>query len=149
MKQLREFAQHKREFDDLNTRVVGISVDDVRHAHQVWDKTTDRQLTILSDPDRRVIKTYGLLHAKGHEGGDIAIRTTLFIDGQGIMRWWLVSSTAMDIPKAQETLKRIRETSSTARNEKAWGDNTLNYQRAAGRAQDQKAEAQLESAFDL
>jgi peroxiredoxin len=110
MRQLREFAQHKSEFDQLHVRVVGISVDGQQDAHKVWDKVTSRQFTILSDPGAQVIQSYGLLHNKGHLGDDIAIRTTLFVDAEGRERWRRVSDTVPDIPKAEEALNRIRDT---------------------------------------
>jgi len=110
MRQLREFAQHKTEFDQLHVRVVGISVDGQDDAHKVWDKVTNRQFTILSDPGAQVIRSYGLLHEKGRLDADIAIRTTLFVDGEGRERWRRVSDTIPDIPKAEDVLKRIRET---------------------------------------
>ena len=110
MRQLREFAQHKSELDQLHVQVVGISVDDQEHAHQAWDKGTSRQFTILSDPGAVVIKKYGLLHADGYDNSDIAIRTSLFIDAEGRERWRRVSDTIPDIPKAAEALRHIRET---------------------------------------
>jgi peroxiredoxin len=110
MRQLREFAQHKSEFDQLHVRVVGVSVDDQEHARKVWDRMTGRQFTILSDAGAMVIQRYGLLHEKGRGDSDIAIRTTLFIDSEGRERWRRVSDTIPDIPKAEEILKRIRET---------------------------------------
>jgi peroxiredoxin len=110
MRQLREFAQHKPDFDQLNTRVVGISVDSLEDANKVWDKVTDKQFTILSDPGAVVIKQYGLLHAGGKGDEDIAIRTTLLIDEQGRERWRRVSGTVTDIPTSAEALLHIRET---------------------------------------
>jgi len=110
MRQLREFAQHKAEFDQLRVRVGGVSVDGQEDAHKVWDKITGRQFTILSDPGAHVIRSYGLLHEKGHFGDDIAIRTTLFVDGEGRERWRRVSESIPDIPKPEEVLSRIRET---------------------------------------
>ena len=110
MKQLREFAQHKSDFDKLNTSIVALSVDEQQDAYKVWDKVTDRQFTILSDPGAAVIRQYGLLHAHGKGAGDIAIRTTLLIDEQGRERWRRVSNTIPDIPSADEALNHIRET---------------------------------------
>jgi peroxiredoxin len=109
MRQLREFAQHKSEFDRLHVRVVGVSVDDQEHARMVWETVTDQQFTILCDPDAMVTRRYGLLHEKGRGHSDIAIRTTLFIDAEGRERWRRVSETIPDIPKAAEMLKRIRD----------------------------------------
>jgi peroxiredoxin len=110
MKQLREFAQHKSDFDQLHVRVVGISVDDQEHAKLVWDKKVDHNFTILSDPGAKVIREYGLLHGHGKGDEDIAIRTTLLIDDQGREHWRRVSTTVPDIPTAEEALKQIRQT---------------------------------------
>lgn len=110
MRQLREFAQHSAEFDQLKARLVAVSVDDHEHAHMVWDRMADRKFIILSDPGANVIRRYGLLHAKGGKGdADIAIRTTFVIDEGGRERWWRVSTTIPDIPKAAEVLERLRE----------------------------------------
>lgn len=107
MTQLREFAQHKKDFDERKVRIVALSVDDLPHARQVWEKVTDRSFTVLSDPGAKVIRKYGLLHAGGMDGKDIAIRTTLFIDKQGIERWRRVSETVPDIPSVAEVLQNI------------------------------------------
>ena len=108
--QLREFARHKTDFDTLNTRIVALSVDDVEHAHSVWDKAVEKQFPVLSDPGAQVIRKYGLLHANGKGDSDIAIRTTILIDEQGVERWRRVSETIPDIPKAADILERIRNT---------------------------------------
>jgi peroxiredoxin len=110
MRQLREFAQHASEFEQLNTRVVGITADDVQENRRVWEKATNRQFTILSDADTKVIRQYGLLHARGRsDGEDIALRTTLLVDENGVERWRRVSTSVMDIPKAADVLARIRD----------------------------------------
>ena len=110
---MREFAQHKKEFDVLHTRIVAISADDSAHAQQVWQKVADRQYTILSDPGARVIRSYGVLHpGAGISGDDIALDTTLLVDVNRQERWRRVSETLPDLPSAEETLKRIRETPS-------------------------------------
>jgi peroxiredoxin len=107
MAQLREFARHRKEFDERKVRIIALSVDDLQHAHQVWEKVIDHGFTILSDPGAKVIRKYGLLHAGGAEGKDIAIRTTIFIDEQGIERWRRVSETVPDIPSLAEVLQNI------------------------------------------
>ncbi len=111
MKQLREFARHRKDFDDLSVRVVALSADDQQHAREAWEKVAGRQFPVLSDPNRSVIRNYGLIHAKGNDGEDIAIRTTLFIDEQGTMRWRRVSKNVLDVPKAADVLEQIRKTS--------------------------------------
>jgi len=108
MNQLREFAQHRTDFDKLNTKIVALSVDDVAHAHEVWDKAANHQFPVLSDPGAKVVREYGLLHAKGHTGDDIAIRTTIYIDANGIERFRRVSTSATDVPKVNEIMDRIQ-----------------------------------------
>ncbi len=108
MMQLREFARHKAEFDQLDTRIVAISVDDVEHNRTVWEKVAQKQFPVLSDSRVAVIRQYGLLHTAGKGGADIALRTTLLIDAQGTEQWRRVSETVPDIPKAAEILARIR-----------------------------------------
>lgn len=110
MTQLREFARHKKEFDERRVRIIALSVDDAPHVRQVWEKVTDRSFTILSDPGAKVIRKYGLLHAGGAHGSDIAIRTTISIDEQGIERWRRVSETVPDIPSINEVLQNIPPT---------------------------------------
>jgi peroxiredoxin len=107
MAQLREFARHRKEFDERKVRIIALSVDDLQHVRQVWEKVIDHSFTILSDPGAKVIRKYGLLHAGGAEGKDIAIRTTIFIDEQGIERWRRVSETVPDIPSVAEVLQNI------------------------------------------
>ncbi len=109
MAQLREFAQRSSEFDKLGVSVVALSVDDQQHAHKVWEGIAQRKFTILSDPEAKVIKQYGLLHAEGHGGEDITIRTTLLIDPKGYEAWRRVSESVPDIPTADEILQRIKQ----------------------------------------
>ena len=108
MNQLREFAQHKEDFDKLNARIVAISVDDQEHARMVFDKKVERRFPILTDLDAKVIRQYGLLHPHGKGDQDIAIRTTFLIDEQGNERWRRVSETVLDIPKASDVLEQIK-----------------------------------------
>ncbi len=109
MSQLREFAQHKSDFDRINTKIVALSVDDVAHAREAWEKAANRQFTVLSDPDAQVIREYGLLHPDGHGGHDIALRTTIYIDPNGREVWRRVSTSVMDVPKVKEVLERIQQ----------------------------------------
>jgi peroxiredoxin len=109
MDQLREFAQHSKDFEALNARVVGVSVDDQEHSRLVWDKVTGRQFPILMDPERLVIREFGLLHAKGHSGEDIAIRTTFVLDPEGRVEWEKASKDVFEIPKSSEVLEQLKK----------------------------------------
>ena len=109
MKQLREFAQRKPDFDGLNARVVGISVDDAVHTRKVWEDVTQRRLTILSDPGAKVIREYGLLHPKGYRDEDIALRATLIVDENGREVYRKVSSSVPDVRSADEILAALKQ----------------------------------------
>lgn len=109
MKQLREFAQRKSDFDAQNARVVGISVDDMEHTRKVWDDVAHQNVILLSDPGAKVIRDYGLLHPKGHSGEDIALRATLIVDGDGREVYRKVSSSVPDVRTADEILAELRK----------------------------------------
>lgn len=109
MTELRGLAQKNEELVKLGVKVVAISVDDQAHAHDVWEKVAEKKFTVLSDPSAQVIRKYGLLHANGRGGNDIALRTTLLIDPSGIEKWRRVSESIPDIPTVEETVSRIKQ----------------------------------------
>lgn len=85
MAELREFAQHRDEFDQVKTRIVAISTDGQDLARQTWEKAAQQKLTVLSDPEAAAIKAYGLLDS---EGGKLSSKRTLvLVDEQGNQRW--------------------------------------------------------------
>jgi peroxiredoxin len=83
-------------------------VDDQEHARKVWDEAAHHNVTVLSDPGAKVIQQYGLLHPKGYQGEDIALRATLIIDGNGRETFRKVSSSVPDVRSAEEILKELR-----------------------------------------
>ena len=108
MTELREFARHHEDLATLNVCLVPISVDDQVHAHDAWGKVAVRKFSILSDPGATVITKYGLLHERGGDDGDIALRTTILIGPDGRERWRRVSRSVPDIPSWTETLTEIK-----------------------------------------
>ncbi len=111
MKQMREFAQRKPDFDKLNATLVGVSVDDPEHAKKVWDEVAEHKFIILSDEGARVIRRYGLVHTKGKGDTDIALRTTVIVDERGDELFRKVSSSAIDTRSADEILAELRKLS--------------------------------------
>jgi alkyl hydroperoxide reductase subunit AhpC len=109
MTELRGLAQRASEFEKLKVKVVAISVDDLQHGHDVWEKVAEKKITVLNDPGAQVIRKYGLLHAAGQGGQDIALRTTLLVDPDGIEKWRRVSHSVPDIPTVDETLAKVKE----------------------------------------
>jgi peroxiredoxin len=109
MKQLREFAQRKPDFDAANAQVVGISIDDDSHNRKVWDDVAHRKVILLSDPGAKVIREYGLLHPKGHADEDIALRATLIVDPNGREVFRRVSSSVPDLRTPDEILAELKK----------------------------------------
>lgn len=108
MTELREFARHSDDLAKLDVRLVPISVDDQRSAHNAWEKVAAKKFSILSDPGAAVIKKYGLLHEHGSDEGDIALRTTILIGPDGRERWRRVSRSVPDIPSWNDTSTQIK-----------------------------------------
>ncbi len=109
MRQLREFAQQKAEFDKLDVRLLAISAEGPEHTRMVWKKSAGEKFPVLSDAGAKVIREYGLLDAESSPGNEIAIRTTLLVDEKGIERWRQVSDKVRDVPSPADVLQRIRE----------------------------------------
>lgn len=108
MAQLKDLAANQAKFEDLKVKIVAISADTPANGRKVWEKAVKRQFTVLTDPELRVIRAYGLLQEKGVNDAAIAIRTSVLIDEQGNEVFRRISMTAADIPKADELLERIR-----------------------------------------
>ena len=115
MMQLREFARHKTDFDQLDTRVAAISVDDVAHNHDVWEKVLGKQFVVLSDPGAAVIRQYGLLHSTGKGDADVISYTrkaeasalkavvTPFGSGSAYARYLYLNKIAPNIDSVMST----------------------------------------------
>ncbi len=77
------FAQRKKEFDDLNTELLGLSIDSI-HAHLGWVSNVKEKtgvyfdFPIIADLDMSVSKKYGMLQP--NEAETAAVRAVFFID---------------------------------------------------------------------
>src|SRR5512135_696214 len=103
-----EFSDHEREFDHLDTLVVGISRDDCI-SHAAFRDKYGLTVQLLSDPEGRVCKKYGVLYEKEVDGHKkLAIqRSTFVIDRQGKLRHVMYGVHAHG--HAQEVIKLIKE----------------------------------------
>ncbi len=82
-----------------------ISADDREKSRSFWQKELGRKFAVLSDPDAKVIREYGILD----EGENIALDTTIFVGPAGREQWRHVSATLPDLPTAEQTLKHVRQ----------------------------------------
>jgi peroxiredoxin (alkyl hydroperoxide reductase subunit C) len=77
------FALRKKEFDALNTELLGLSIDSV-HAHLGWVNNVREKIgvyfdfPIIADIDMKVSKLYGMLQP--NESETAAVRAVFFID---------------------------------------------------------------------
>lgn len=103
-----EFSDHEREFDNLDTLVVGISRDDCI-SHASFRDKYGLAVQLLSDPDARVCRKYGVLCEKEVDGHKklFVQRSTFVIDKQGKLRYVLYGVHAHG--HALEILKLIKE----------------------------------------
>lgn len=103
-----EFSDLEEAFAALETRVVGISRDDCL-SHASFRDKYGLSVLLLSDPEGRVCRKYGVLCEKEVEGQKkLAIqRSTFVVDKQGKLRHVLYGVHAHG--HAQEILKLVKE----------------------------------------
>ena len=82
-----DFSTLKSEFDKLNTVILGVSKDSVQ-SHQNFCKKQNLTVSLLSDPDMKIIEPYGVWQEKKNYGKTYMgiVRTTVLIDTKGIIR---------------------------------------------------------------
>lgn len=83
------FAEHKAEFDALNTELIGLSIDSI-HSHLAWVNNVREKtgiyfdFPIIADLDMKVSKLYGMLQP--NEAETAAVRAVFFIDPENKVR---------------------------------------------------------------
>ncbi len=83
------FAIRKKEFDALNTELLGLSIDSI-HAHLGWVNNVREKtgvyfdFPIIADIDMKVSKLYGMLQP--NESETAAVRAVFFIDPEKKIR---------------------------------------------------------------
>jgi len=79
-----DFTTHLKDFEALDAIVIGISPDSVK-SHQNFVKRHDLKITLLSDPEHKVLKSYGVWQLKKMYGREYygVVRSTFIIDPEG------------------------------------------------------------------
>ena len=81
--ELSGFAERKEEFEALNTKLIGLSIDSI-HSHLAWVNNVHEKtgvyldFPIIADIDMKVSKLYGMLQP--NESETAAVRAVFFID---------------------------------------------------------------------
>ncbi len=79
-----EFTDSLKQYESLNAVVLGISPDSVE-SHQKFAKKHNLRITLLADPERKVLEKYGAYGEKMMYGKPVVgvIRSTFLIDPKG------------------------------------------------------------------
>jgi peroxiredoxin (alkyl hydroperoxide reductase subunit C) len=81
--ELTEFARRKKEFDELNTKLIGLSIDSI-HSHLAWRENlkkildTELNFPLIADLDAKVSHKFGMLHPG--ESETVTVRAVFLID---------------------------------------------------------------------
>lgn len=101
-----EFTALKDEFARLGARIIGVSPDSCK-SHQGFILKQGLGITLLSDPEKKALKAYGVWQKKSMYGREYygVVRTTVLIDPTGIIRarWDRVAVTG----HAGEVLQKL------------------------------------------
>jgi peroxiredoxin (alkyl hydroperoxide reductase subunit C) len=87
--ELAEFARRRKEFDELGTKLIGLSIDSI-HSHLAWRENLKKVLDadinypIIADLDMKVAQRYGLLHP--NESQTATVRAVFVIDPKQTVR---------------------------------------------------------------
>ena len=105
-----EFTDGIKEFEKLDAVVLGCSAD-APASHRKFIAKHDLKITLLSDPDRAVMKTYGAWGEKSMYGRTTmgVIRSTVLIDPQGNVAFhWPNVKAAGHAERVREKLAELQ-----------------------------------------
>lgn len=104
------FAERKDEFDNLNTELLGLSIDSI-HSHLAWVDNVKKNtgvyfdFPIIADIDMKVSKLYGMLQPNEHETA--AVRAVFFVDPSRKIR--LVMYYPLNVGRNMDEILRVLE----------------------------------------
>ena len=104
-----DFTDGLKSFENLNAVVLGVSPDSPE-SHKKFIAKYDLKVTLLSDPERKVLEKYGAYGAKmmyGKESQGV-IRSTFLIDPDGIIAYaWRNVKATGHAQKVREKLDEL------------------------------------------
>ncbi|WP_022846119.1 MULTISPECIES: thioredoxin-dependent thiol peroxidase [unclassified Desulfurobacterium] len=110
-KEAEGFTEKLDEFKKLNAEVVGISPDSVE-SHRKFKEKKNLKVTLLSDPEHKVIEEYGVWKLKKRFGKEYygVVRTTYLIDPEGkVVHVWKNVRVKGHVEKVLEMLKKLSD----------------------------------------
>ena len=106
-----DFTRHKKDFDSLEAEVMGISPDSEKSHCNFRDKN-NLTITLLSDPEHKIIETYGAWVLKKMYGREYygVQRSTYIIDPQGnVVQAWEKVKVSGHVEEVLQTLKELQK----------------------------------------
>lgn len=102
------FRDSYSEFSSLGARVVGISVDSV-YSLKAFSQTYDLPFLLLSDFNKKVTKSYGVLQDPwvGHGYRGAAKRSLFVVDRKCILRYRWVTDVPSEEPPYKDLVKAL------------------------------------------
>ncbi len=112
-----EFTRMSKEFEELNTRLLGLSIDSL-HSHLAWAKSIENidlygkgkvkiDFPIIADISMNVANKYGMLQTVANTQ---TIRAVFIIDPEGIIRTILYypMSTGRNLPEIKRIVQSLQ-----------------------------------------
>ncbi len=83
-----DFTELLPRFKEMGSTVIGVSPDSIE-SHKKFAEKHGLKITLLSDPDKEVLKAYGAWGKKKNYGREYegVIRSTFIIDPEGNIAW--------------------------------------------------------------
>jgi peroxiredoxin Q/BCP len=104
--QLTRLAEDYDKIKQAGADLIAISVDEQTFAWSMG-QTTGAKFQILSDSDKKVITTYGILNAEEH--GGIAHPSIFLVDKTGRIRFLHIGKDPQDRPSDEAILEEIKK----------------------------------------
>ncbi|HKK21384.1 MAG TPA: thioredoxin-dependent thiol peroxidase [candidate division Zixibacteria bacterium] len=104
-----DFTNGLKGFEKLNSTVLGVSRDSLE-SHKKFIAKYKLKITLLSDPDHKVMEKYGAFGIKKMYGKEVegVIRSTFLIDPKGKIAWaWRSVKAAGHADKVREKLEEL------------------------------------------
>ncbi len=105
--EIRSFAEHEKQFKELNCEVVSSSTDS-EYSHKAWYERDLKEVKfpILADTNQKIARDYDVLV----EESGASLRGTFLIDPKGILQWASVNNldTGRSIEEVVRTLAALQ-----------------------------------------
>ncbi len=107
-KELCDVTAGLAEYEKLNARVLGVSVDSP-FAQEAWAKQENIKITLLSDLNKTVSAAYGVLLQDLAGLGSASARAAFVIDKNGVIQYSEQTPTPKDLPDFEAVKKKLAE----------------------------------------